>query len=392
MSIPKIFLNKNSNHRVLSGHPWIFDNEIENIPSDIEPGSEVEVYDAKNNFVGKGYFNPNSKIVIRIFTKDKSESLNFDFFYKNIIEAKNKREFFYKENEPKRIIFSEADNLPGLIADKYGDYIVLQILTLGMEKRKEIILEVLKDIYKPKGIYERSDTNIRRKEKLELKTGLLYGEFPDDFIEVEIDKLKILVNYKKGQKTGLYLDQTFNHRIFGKYAKNRKVLDLYSYNGLFGIYAKKENASYVICVDSSETALNEAKMNAEINNLKLEFLCLDSFDALRQFKKENEKFDLISIDPPPFAKDSKSIPKALKGYKDNNLYALKIISKYGILFTSCCSYNISLQLFIETLKEAIDNSKRSANLLGVYSQSPDHPVNLLIPETFYLKTLVFQVF
>ncbi len=384
----KVFLQKNEEKRIIEGHPWIFSNEILKFEGKIISGEVCEVYTFDNQFIGLGFLNTTSKIMVRMLSLTHEE-INEEFFFRRIENAYNLRKNC-NFSDSYRVVFSEADYLPGLIVDKYHDTLVIQVLALVMEKHKNWIVNSLVKIFNPTCIYERSDVQVRLKEGLEPFKGLLYGT-TNGKVEIEENGIKMIIDIVNGQKTGFFLDQKFNRRALSDYVKNKVVLDCFSHTGAFAMHALKYLASKVTSVDISEKACQDIALNASLNNFhNLEIVCADVFDFLHD-EKNNQKFDVIILDPPAFTKSKDTIKKAYRGYKEINLQALKIIKPGGILFTFSCSMNMTKELFMEMLKEASHDSKRKVRLLDFRFQSIDHPMLLNCEETTYLKCAILYV-
>lgn len=386
--LPIVKLKRGGTHRCLAGHSWVFDNEFER-PAGIAPGAEIDLVDPRGRFIGRGYYNPKSKIAVRLFSRSSRAALDLDFFVRRLEAARAIRRPFLPDSEPHRILSSEGDRCPGAIADRYGETIVFQILTLGIDARRDAFVEALQKVYRPAGIYERSDVAARTKEGLELRTGTVFGEVPDR-IETATDGIRFTVFPKTGQKTGTYLDQRLNRRRFGEFASGCRVLDAFAYQGLFGLYASAAGAQSVTALESSEDACREITLNAELNDREIEVIRENAFDALKRLESEGRRFELISLDPPSFTKSSGSSDAALRGYKEINLRALRLLADGGILFTSSCSYHTRREEFIATLADAAHDSRRDVRLIEVRSASPDHPIRLEIPESDYLKCAVLR--
>lgn len=384
----KIYLNKNEEIRIKEGHPWVFSNEVLKFQGKISSGEVCEVYSYNNEFIGVGFLNTNSKIIVRMLSL-KKEEINEEFFYNKILQAWVLRQKLNLTNNA-RIVYSEADYLPGLIVDKYSDTIVIQVLSLGIDHHKEWIINSLIKIFNPKCIYERSDVSVRKKEGLEEFKGLLYGTLPEKTI-IEENNIKMYVDVVNGQKTGYFLDQKMNRKQLEQYVDGKSVLDCFSHTGGFALHASKYNAKEVIAVDISQKACDDILANAKLNNFdNIKVECCDVFDYLRN-DDNNQKFDVIILDPPAFTKSKDTIKKAYKGYKEINLQALKMIKSGGFLFTYSCSMNMTKDLFMEMIKEAIKDSKRQVRLLDFKFQSIDHPMLFEMEETTYLKCAVLYV-
>ncbi|MGM9899399.1 MAG: class I SAM-dependent rRNA methyltransferase [Bacilli bacterium] len=384
----KVFLQKNEEIRILEGHPWIFSNEILKFEGSIVSGDICEVYTYDNRFIGMGMLNTSSKIMVRMLSKELV-TIDEAFFYNRIMDANNLRIACHLD-DCYRVVYSEADYLPGLIVDKYSDTLVIQILSLGMEKRKEWIINSLVKIFNPSCIYERSDMQVRLKEGLLPFKGLLYGKLTNKVETIE-NGIKMIIDIVDGQKTGYFLDQKQNRRALADYVDNKLVLDCFSHTGGFALHALKYHAKHVTAVDISEKACQDIMTNANLNGFEnIDVVCCDVFDYLRD-ESNHHKFDVIVLDPPAFTKSKDTVKKAYKGYKEINLQALKMIKSGGILFTFSCSMNMTKELFMDMLKEAIHDSKRKVRLLDFRFQSFDHPMLLSCEETTYLKCAVLYV-
>ena len=384
----KVFLNKNEEIRLLEGHPWVFSNEVNHFEGKIASGEICSVYSYDNKFIGKGFFNSSSKIIVRLLTLEDID-IDEEFYKSKIQKAYDYRKQIGLDNNF-RLIFSEADGLSGLIVDKYGDYLSMQILSLGMEKIKDLIIKLLVEVTKCKGIYERSDVSIRKKEGLEEFKGIVYGDF-NPLVEIEENGIKMYVDLENGQKTGYFLDQKYNRANLKNYVKDRVVLDCFSHTGGFALHAAHYGAKEVVAVDISEKADSDIEKNAKLNgydNIKAEQA--DVFEYLRKEDNYN-KFDCIILDPPAFTKSKETINKAYKGYKDINLQAMKMIKEGGFLFTFSCSEHMKPSMFLEMLADARKDSKRQIQLIDFRIQAPDHPTLLESDEGLYLKCAVLHI-
>ncbi len=384
----KVFLNKNEEIRLLEGHPWVFSNEVNHFEGKIVSGEICSVYSYDNKFIGKGFFNSSSKIIVRLLAWEDID-IDEEFYRSKIQKAYDYRRQIGLDNNF-RMIFSEADGLSGLIVDKYGDYLSMQILSLGMEKIKDLIIRLLVEVTKCKGIYERSDVSIRKKEGLEEFKGIVYGDF-NPLVEIEENGIKMYVDLENGQKTGYFLDQKYNRANLKNYVKDRVVLDCFSHTGGFALHAAHYGAKEVVAVDISEKAVNDIEKNAKLNgfdNIKAEQA--DVFEYLRKEDNYN-KFDCIILDPPAFTKSKETINKAYKGYKDINLQAMKMIKEGGFLFTFSCSEHMKPSMFLEMLADARKDSKRQIQLIDFRIQAPDHPTLLESDEGLYLKCAVLHI-
>lgn len=370
---------------ILGRHPWVFSGALVGVPDSIESGSPVKLTDEKGSFLAQGYFNSYSQIAVRIWGYDENEEVDDSFFEKRIKKAFDLRKelVLSKETDSFRLINSENDFLPGLVIDKYADYLVVQFHTLGIGKWKEEIIKGLVRIIKPKGIYERSDS--KKAENAEKRTGLLYGEIPD-LITIKENGMKFLVDIKEGQKTGFFLDQRDKRQALMKYVEGKRVLNCFSYTGGFSVYALAGGAKSVVSVDVSADSLELAKENVKLNKLdlkKCEFICEDAKQYLK--KINHGDFDLIILDPPAFIKDRKKKKEGISGYRHINETALRVLPEDGILVTCSCSAHLSLQDFRYLLSEAGGRAKRSVQLLETYTHGIDHPELIPFTEGEYLK-------
>lgn len=379
--------------RILNGHPWIYKNEIDHIEGEYLPGNIIDIYDFKRNFIGRGYINLKSMITIRILTRKIDEKIDEEFFRKRISQAWNYRKLIMYDTNSCRVIFGEADFLPALIVDKFGDYLVIQTLSLGIDRYKNVIVDVLKEIIKPRGIYERNDVNVRKLEGLAQIKGFLYGKF-NTIQQFEENGIKFFVDIENGQKTGYFLDQKENRAAIKKYVKNKDVLDCFSHTGSFSVHALHYGAKSVEIVDISKEALEFARKNVELNGYlgRCHFICENAFNLLKKHDENNEKFDVVILDPPAFTKSKDTVKDAIKGYKEINLRAMKIIRPGGFLITCSCSQHIHPDAFLNIIKDAAKDTRKTIRLVEQRTQSKDHPILLASEETQYLKCLILQVF
>jgi len=386
----KIYLKPTEEIRIQEGHPWVFNNEIDKIDGHIKSGEIAYVYNNKKTFIGKGFLNTSSKIFVRILSRNSDEIIDYDFF-KSIIIQSNKARIDLGYRNSYRVLFAESDGIPGLIVDKYDDYLVIQILSLGIDLRKSMFVDILVELFHPKGIYERSDVSVRKKEGLELYKGTIYGEVPD-LVQIKENDLLMEIDLKNGQKTGTFLDQQDNHNALKPYVKDKKVLDCFSHIGGFGLHAAYHGAKHVTCLDISDLAVSQITKNAKLNQLKqVTAMKADVFDQLREFQKNDEKFDMVILDPPAFAKKNEDIKKAYQGYKEINLQALKIIEDNGYLMTCSCSHYMSPSLFLEMIMDASRDAKKDTQMIEFRIQGKDHPARLGSDESLYLKCVILRV-
>jgi len=381
-------LNSGRERRVLCGHRWIFSNEIADPIHDFEPGSWVEVHSSKGVSLGVGYINPASLIAVRLVCPPGKKP-DRDFFRQKLLDAERFRKFLYPDSDSYRLVFGESDGLPGLVVDRYGDVLAYQAGTLGISGMEELLKELMIELFNPKALVFRNDSPSRVVEGLELQKGVAYGK-PAGEIPVHIDGVKYMVDVLGGQKTGMYLDQRDNRKAAMFWMKGKKVLDLFCYNGAWGLSAIAGGATEATGVDQSADAVGQARRNAELNGFseRLSFVAGDVFDYLKHVSRSS--FDVIVLDPPAFAKTKSSITEAKRGYTDLNRRALLALKPRGILITCSCSYHMNEELFRETLIAAGQASGRKLRLLQVRGQSLDHPVLLAMPETRYLKCFIIE--
>lgn len=388
----KIIIAPNKSKRIENGHPWVYDNEVEHTEGKFEAGDIVEVYNHKRKFLGKGYINPKSHILVRLLTRNPKDEINKAFFHRKLSEALAFRKLHhYKDTF--RWVFGEADFLPALVIDKFSDVVVLQALSLGMDKFKPIITEVIDELVKPKAIYERNDVPVRELEGLSQQTGFLSS--PTDLskgVLIEENGFKFNVDVINGQKTGYFLDQTENRAAIEPYVKGNTVLDCFSHTGSFAIHAAGYGASHVTALDISEQAMQTAQQNADLNGLKnMEFVTANAFDALKEWTKENRKFDTVILDPPAFTKNRQNVQNALRGYKEINLRGMKLVKSGGFLVTCTCSHFVTPELFKKVLQEAAIDAQKTVREVCFKVQGKDHPVLWNVDETLYLKFYILQV-
>lgn len=387
----KFYLHKGKNKRAEGGRPWIYIDEINEYDGDYENGDIVEVYNHKNYFIGKGYINDRSKITIRIMTRDKDEEINRDYFVKRLNAAAEYRKTVI-DTSSCRFVFGEADLLPGLTIDKFEDYFVIQISTLGMDKYRDIIVNILVNEFKAKGVYERSDIATREIEGLEQRKGFLTEEFNTN-VEIMENGVKYIVDLENGQKTGFFLDQKENRAAIHRICKDKDVLDCFTHTGSFALNAGIAGAKSVLGIDVSAHAIECAEKNAELNNLQdiVKFECHNAFDVLSSWSKEGRKFDVVILDPPAFTKSRNTINGAKRGYKEINLRGLKMVTSGGYFVTCSCSHYMSEELLKSTINEAAHDANRILRQVEFRTQSADHPILWNSDESYYLKFFVFQV-
>lgn len=387
----RVFLRRKIAPRVQNGHPWIFMNEVDRIEGSPAPADIVEVYTHEGKWIGSGYYNPQSQIVIRILSREKGQPIDATFF-KDRIRAcwQYRQQTGYTENC--RLVFGEADGLPQLIIDKFNDYFVIQTLALGIDRWKPVIVEALQEIFSPQGIYERNDVPVRELEGLPQQKGFLSAPFDTKIIITE-NELKFYVDLANGQKTGYFLDQQDNRTAIRSIVKNATVLGAFTYTGTFEVHAAHYGAKSVLGLDISASAVEQANENARLNGLqdRCIFQAANAFDLLKQWTKEGKQYDVVMLDPPAFTKSRATIQKAITGYKEINLRGMKLVKPGGFLVTSSCTNLVPPPLFLEIIAMAAKDARRKIRQVYFNTQSADHPIVWEMENTQYLKFLIVQV-
>ena len=385
---PRIILKKGREKPLLRGHPWVFSGAVERIEGEAAPGDLGEVYSATGQFLGIGHLNSQSQIVFR-FLSPRREEIGTSFFRDRIVKAFHLRERWLKGvTNAYRVVNGEGDFLPGLIIDRYGEFLVVQFLTAGMDHLKEFLADFLAREFHPESIYERSDAAVRKEEGLPESRGLLRGKDVPDWIEIEEWDCRFRVNVKEGQKTGFYLDQRANRRGLREVSREKSILDVCCYTGAFSVHAGLGGAKELTLIDASQEALERAEVHFEMNRLKeipRQSIRGSAFDVMRSLRPE---YDLIILDPPPFAKKKSALPSASRGYKDLNLQAFRLLRPEGLLFTFSCSHHMDWDLFQKIVFSAAVDANREVQLIGRMTHPIDHPVNLCHPEGEYLKGII----
>ena len=389
-----IYLKRNISRRVENGHPWIFGNEINTgkaLDTAAKPGEIVDVFTHDKKFVGRGYVNPQSQIMVRLLTRDKNEAIDEAFFLNRIKKAwEYRQKIGYSENC--RLVFGEADEIPQLIIDKFNDYFVIQTLALGIDLWKPAIVKALRALFSPKGIYERNDVPVRELEGMEQKKGFLSDEF-DTRIVINENGIQFHVDIADGQKTGFFLDQQYNRGAIQHIVKDADVLGVFCYTGSFEISAAHYGARSVLGLDISTTAIEMCNKNAQLNGVenRCTFECVNAFDVLKGWAKEGKQWDVVMLDPPSFTKSRANMDKAIAGYKEINLRGMKLVKPGGFLVTSSCTSLVQPELFLDIIQMAASDAKRKIRQLVFNSQSADHPIIRGQENTHYLKFLIVQV-
>ena len=396
MRLAVVTLKKGEGRLLKSGGMWIFDNEVASIMGSFVNGDIVLVHDFDGYPLGRGFINTNSRIVVRLLSRDENTVIDEEFFEKRVRDAWEYRKKV-TDTSSCRVIFGEADFLPGFIVDKFSDVLVVQSLALGIDRYKEMLVELLKKVLAEDGIricgvYERSDVKVRKQEGMEPYKGFIGEEFPT-LVEIVENGVKYQVDVKDGQKTGFFLDQKYNRLASQKLCKNARVLDCFTHTGSFALNAGYAGAKEVTGVDASHLAVDQATANAALNGLSdsVKFICEDVFDLLPKLEEKGEKYDVVILDPPAFTKSRSSVKNAVKGYREINLRAMKLVKDGGFLATCSCSHFMDYQLFTQTIGQAARNVHKRLRQVEYRTQAPDHPILWSADESYYLKFYIFQV-
>lgn len=390
--MPRLLLRPGHDRRLRAGHPWIFSNEIDRIDGIPSDGDAVLVFSARGDCLGTAYYNPHSLIAGRLLSRRQEAIDTVEFFRERLAAAIDYRRRLYGELATLRLVHGEGDGLPGLVVDRYGEVLSIQLLTLGMERRREPILQALRELLAPAAIVGRNDVAVRELEGLPQQVELLYGELPPEVL-VDEHGLRFRVDVTGGQKTGHFLDQKENHLALRGRVAGERVLDLFCYSGSWSLHAAHFGAREVIGVDISAGALALAEENARRNELQstCSFVRADGFDLLRDWSRSGERFGTVVLDPPAFVKSKKKLAEAIRGYLTINRRAMELVAPGGTLFTCSCSHHLQREDFLDLLRQAAVQAGRNARLLELRGQAFDHPVLLACPETDYLKCAVLQL-
>ena len=413
---PRVFLNPKEETEIQQGFPWVFDNEIASVKfesadgsgvkqtslaeCDVADGSVVEVFAKGGAFLGTGVMNKKSKITVRLIGREYADKIMADtqtYYLKKIQDAYDLRRLHYAETDSYRLVYGEADFIPGLIVERYCDvkkhvYLVVQFLSLSCEVFRKEIMSALRKVTKPYGVYERSDASVREKEGLR-EAACWLGEVRDEVITISENDVLLEVDIAHGQKTGYFLDQKLNRSRVAELCKGKRVLDTFTHTGAFGLNAVKGGAKEVIAIDVSEEAVAMVNRNIALNKAEktMRAVCADVFDVLKEYEKSGEKFDVIILDPPAFTKSARNIEKAYGGYKEINLRAMRLLTENGILVTCSCSYFFDAEHFYGMVMNAASDSKKRVQILEKRGAAPDHPVLLGYPKSEYLKCAICRV-
>ena len=392
-----VTLKKGAGRTLKQGGPWIYDNEVESIMGSFTDGDIVLVHDFDGYPMGRGFINRNSKLIVRMMTRDRDTEVDESFIRMRVKNAWEYRKRVMDDVSSCRVIFGEADFLPGLVVDKFADVLVVESLALGIDRFKGMIVDILKELMEAdsihiRGVYERSDAKVREQEGMERQKGFI-GEPFDTKVEIVENGVRYYVDVKDGQKTGFFLDQKYNRRAAAKLCRGARVLDCFTHTGSFALNAGMAGAEHVTGVDASELGVAQARENAALNGLedRVEFICEDVFDLLPRLEKQGEKFDVVILDPPAFTKSRSSIKKAVKGYREINLRGMKLVKDGGYLATCSCSHFMDQELFTKTIGQAAQNVHKRLRQVEFRTQAPDHPILWGAGDSYYLKFYIFQV-
>lgn len=391
-----VTLKKGEGRTLKAGGLWIYDNEIASVTGSFSNGDIVTVHDFDGYPLGKGFLNQKSKIAVRMLTRRADQKIDPPFIRMRVQNAWDYRKKTVDTNSC-RLIFGEADFLPGIIVDKFSDILVVESLALGIERFKELIVQILRELLEAdgipiRGVYERSDAKVRELEGLERCKGFL-GDAFDTQVPIEENGVKYMVDVENGQKTGFFLDQKYNRLAIQKLCNQASVLDCFTHTGSFALNAAYAGATRVLGVDASETAVTQARRNATLNGMqdRVQFLCRDIFELLPELDQKNETYDVVILDPPAFTKSRNSVKNAVRGYREINLRGMKLVKDGGYLATCSCSHFMTAELFQQTLQQAARNAHKRLRQVEYRTQSPDHPILWAAEQSFYLKFYIFQV-
>ncbi len=391
-----VTLKKGEGRLLKAGGMWIYDNEIASVTGDFENGDIVTVHDFDGYPMGRGFLNQNSKIAVRMMTRNVSQEIDREFIH---MRVKNAWDYRKKttDTDSCRLIFGEADFLPGMVIDKFTDVLVVESLALGIDRMKLMILEEVKKVLETdgiviRGIYERSDAKVREQEGMQRFKGFIGPEF-DTSVQIEENGIRYAVDVCNGQKTGFFLDQKYNRNAVRKLCKDARVLDCFTHTGSFALNAAAAGAASVLGADASETGIAQAQLNARLNGLedRVQFVCRDVFELLPELEQQKQRFDVVILDPPAFTKSRNSVKNAVRGYREINLRAMKLVEDGGFLATCSCSHFMTQELFAQTIQQAARSVHKRLRQVEFRTQAPDHPVLWAAQESYYLKFYIFQV-
>lgn len=385
MAEPSVVISPRGVERLRSGHLWVYRSDVRS--AEAEPGAVVRITDERGHFQGRAFYSDESQISIRLLTRE-DVSVDRAFFTNRLRRAAEFRERVVENSDSYRLVYGDGDLLSSVIVDRYGDYLAIQTLSQGAERLKDLLVEILVELFSPKGILERNDPRVRLLESLDQRVGVLYGDVPDEIVTNE-NGIKFAISLAKGQKTGSFLDQRENHAAARQYVSG-EVLDCFSYQGGFALTVAGR-CQHVEAVEMAPAAIDAAKRNQQLNSIdNVTFREGNTFDVLKQHEDEGHRFQAVILDPPAFAKNRDSIAAAHRGYKEINLRALKLLQPGGFLITCSCSYHISEALFLQIIAEAANDARRTVEVIERRTQARDHPILLTVPETHYLKTMILR--
>jgi len=391
----EIVLKKGKEKAALQRHPWVFSGALEKVKGTPADGDVVKVFAFDNEFLAYGYYNSNSRVAVRLLEWDETQIIDKTWYHNRLKQAIASRAFILNdETNTCRLVFSEADFLPGLIIDQYADFLSLQILSSGIEKVKTDLVEILKTELQPRGIFDKSDATARTHEGLSIENGLLWGDHPPEFLEVKENGIIYHINIAEGQKSGFYCDQRDNRAILSSYTKGKKVLDCFSYSGGFSLNSLANGAESITSVDSSGLAVDTLKQNVELNKFdstKVTAIQSDVNKQLRAFKESGELFDVIVLDPPKYAPSRSALDRAARAYKDLNRLGMLLLEKGGLLATFSCSGAVDIDTFKQIIAWAALDAGKEVQIIKQFCQPEDHPVRISFPEGEYLKGLLLRV-
>lgn len=393
---PRLVLAKGREKSLLRRHPWVFSGAVARIEGKVNLGETIDIVDAHGKWLARAAYSPASQICARVWSFDRNENIDTDFFVRRLEQAQPWRDWLAKRDglDSYRLIAGESDGLPGITIDRFAHFLVLQLLSAGADYQRPFLVEALQKLYPECSIYERSDVAVRKKEGLPLTQGSIIGELPPALLAIEEHGMKLLVDIQQGHKTGYYLDQRDSRFATRGYVENKRVLNCFSYTGGFAVSALMGNCRQVVSVDTSQEALDIAKQNVELNQLdlsKAEFLRDDVFKLLRKYRDNGEKFDVIIMDPPKFVENKNQLSGACRGYKDINMLACQLLNPGGILMTFSCSGLMTTDLFQKIIADAALDAGRELQFIEQFRQAADHPVIASYPEGLYLKGFACRV-
>ena len=393
---PRLVLAKGREKSLLRRHPWVFSGAVSRMEGKARPGETIDIVDAQGKWLARGAFSPESQIRARVWTFDKDELIDIAFFTRRLQQAQQWRDWLAERDglDSYRLIAGESDGLPGVTIDRFGNFLVLQLLSAGAEYQRAAIISALQTLYPQCSIYDRSDVVVRKKEGLALAQGPVVGELPPDLLPIQENGMKLYVDIKAGHKTGYYLDQRDSRLATRRYVADKRVLNCFSYTGGFAVSALMGNCRQVVSVDTSQEALDVAKKNVELNKLdlsKAEFIRDDVFKLLRKYRDQGETFDVIVMDPPKFVENKGQLQGACRGYKDINMLAIQLLNPGGVLLTFSCSGLMTTDLFQKIIADAAIDAGRDVQFIEQFRQAADHPVIAPYPEGLYLKGFACRV-